>query len=133
MNDLAKFQKEEINSYMAVIPETKEEKRIAYNSAMNPTGRVNDIINETIALVNYYLERVEMKDRDDAANVVEGVRVILIDQNGASYQCVSIGIMQSLMRLESLFGPAATWEEPIPVKVKQVSLGKNSMLTLEMV
>lgn len=132
-NQLAMFNANEVTAYLAISPKTDEDAKIIFNSTNNPTYRLKDKINETIYLSNYYLEKVKLQDRNNPGEMVDGVRVILIDCNGDSYQCVSKGVMQALTRIETLFGSIDGWSEPKAVKVKLLNLGQNSMLSLELV
>lgn len=132
-NQLAMFNANEVTAYLAISPKTDEDAKIIFNSTNNPTYRLKDKINETIYLSNYYLEKVKLQDRNNPGEMVDGVRIILIDCNGDSYHCVSKGVMQALTRIETLFGGIDGWSEPKAVKVKLLNLGQNSMLSLELV
>ena len=57
-------------------------------------------------------------------------RIVLIDDKGESYQCVSNGVWGSLKKMFAVYG-APTYEEPINVVVKQVKVKRGTMLTLE--
>lgn len=133
MNELALFQNGEQNSFLGLAPRNTEEAKIVYTAMNNPDKKLKDCINQEIFLTNFYMERVTMRDRDDAEKAVQGIRTVLIDAEGCTYQCVSVGVTQSLSRLTSLFGSPDTWESPLVVRVKLINLGQNSMLSLELV
>ena len=117
------------NSYSSLKADTRKEKAHLYNVMSNPDHKVGVFINKHIWVKDIYVELIELED-EDTGETVTAPRVVLIDGDGASYQAVSKGIFSSLSRLTKNFGEP-TWGEPIPCIVKQVSLGKNQMLTLQ--
>ena len=82
-----------------------------------------------IAIEDVLVEIVELEN-DETGELQKAPRIVLIDDNGKSYQCVSVGIMSGLKRIFKLFGPP-TWEEPVKMKIKQITKGKKQMLSLE--
>jgi hypothetical protein len=76
-----------------------------------------------------YVEVIDLTD-EDTGESVQAPRIVLIDTEGKTYQAVSKGIFGSLAGLFKVFGEP-TWEEGLPLTVKQISLGKNQMLKLE--
>lgn len=104
-------------------------KAMVFNAMNNPTHRVADLINQTINVKDVLAEQIELED-EDTHEAVSAFRVVLIDDKGESYQAVSTGVYNAVKKLIAVFG-APTWDDPIPVMVKQISLGKNQMLTLD--
>ena len=76
-----------------------------------------------------YVELIDLEDEDTHESVT-APRIVLVDTAGETYQAVSKGIFNALTRLIQTFGEP-TWEEGLPLLVRQISLGKNQMLTLE--
>ena len=70
------------------------------------------------------------KRQDEDGTVEQAPRIVLIDDKGESYQCVSNGVWGSLKKMFAVYG-APTYEEPINVVVKQVKVKRGTMLTLE--
>ena len=58
-------------------------------------------------------------------------RIVLIDADGLAFECVSVGMYSAIRKLVAIYG-APTWEPPLTVTVKQKSVGKGSMYTLQM-
>ena len=116
-------------SYSSLKSGTAREKAALYNAMSNPDHKVGDYINQRIVVKDVYVETVELTD-DETGDVVVAPRIVLIDMDGSSYQAVSKGIFGALQRLIQVFGEP-TWEDGIPVIVRQVSLGKNQMLTFD--
>lgn len=108
---------------------TAKEKAALYNATSNPNHKVGDYINKTIRVKDIYVEAIELED-DESGDTITAPRIVLVDVDGDSYQAVSKGVFNSLIRLINTFGQP-TWEEGLPLIVRQISLGKNQMLTLE--
>lgn len=115
--------------YCSVKAEDRDAKKLVFNAMNNPDHKVGDFINKTINLQNVLAEQIELVD-DETGEVTTAIRTVLIDDKGESYQAVSTGIYNAIKKLIAVYG-APTWYEPIPVIVKQVSFGKNQMLTLD--
>jgi hypothetical protein len=107
----------------------RKSKAKVYNAMNNPTHRVGDCINKTINVKDVLAEMIEMEN-EETGELIEVPRVVLIDDKGESYQAVSMGIFNAVKKAIAVFG-APTWDEPLSVTVKQISLGKNQMLTFD--
>ena len=126
--------------YCSVQGGTRADKAKVYNAMNNPQHKVADCINKTIAIKDVLGEFIMVGNttadgqpvlNEDGEQVMDTVpRVVLIDDKGEAYQAVSVGIYNAVKKLIAVFG-APTWNEPIHVTVKQVSLGTNKMLTLD--
>ena len=116
-------------AYCSLKAATMREKAMLYNAMANPTHRLGDYINVTIFVRDVYVELIELSD-ELTGEVTMAPRIVLIDTGNETFQAVSKGIYNSLSRLIQTFGEP-TWEGGLPLKVKQVSLGKNQLLTLE--
>ena len=117
------------NAYCSLSAVSAKDKAKLYNVMSNPAHKVGDYINKQIRVKDIYVEAVEITDEDTNETVV-APRIVLVDVDGDSYQAVSKGVFSSLSRMIKVFGEP-TWDGGIPCVVKQVSLGKNQMLTLE--
>lgn len=116
--------------YSSLKTGTLEEKAIYYNAISDPEFRIADKVGEIINVKDIYIELIDMTN-DETGEVNKAPRVILIDTDGHSYSCVSMGIFNSLRRLVQVFG-APTWEQGLAVKVKQIAVNKNRVFTLTM-
>jgi DNA polymerase III delta prime subunit len=131
-----------LGSFYSVKAETKADKVKLFNAINNPDFRLADFINMKIKIKDVVVEIVELEQTDDEdkpkvdidGEVIKqkAPRVVLIDDKGKSYQCVSVGIFSALKKMIALFG-TPTWEEPIEIMVKQVSKKERKMLTIELV
>ena len=131
------------STYCSIQATDLASKAKVFNAMNNPDHRVGDFINKTIELRDVLAEVIEMDEKDEndqpvidpetgEVRRIQAVRVVLFDSKGESYQAVSTGIYNAVKKLMLIYG-APTWEEPIKVEVKQISLGKNQMLTLNVV
>lgn len=123
---------ERTTSYCSLVAETEDEKLTLYNAMNNPDKRLGDCINEKINVKDVFVEVVKCENRETGEKQ-SCPRVVLIDENGVGYQCVSIGIFSALKKLFAVFGEPGTWAKPVTVKVKQISKGDRKMLTLDVV
>ena len=121
----------DLGSYYSVDPQTDDEKINLYNCLNSPDERIADHINEVISVKDILVEMVELEN-DETGETTKCPRIILIDAEGKSYACVSVGIFSALQKTIKLFG-APTWTTPKKFKVKQITKGKKTMLSLEMV
>ncbi len=97
----------------------------------NPEYRVANFINKEIAVANVLIEIRELLNEE--TGVIETApRVVLIDKDGKAYQAVSKGIFNAVKNAYQVFGPAP-WEPPLKIEVKQVAVGKGSMLTFDVI
>ena len=111
--------------------DTDEGKAKLFNAMNNPDERLGDCINMTIQAKDLYIEIVNCTD-EATGEVTAAPRIVIIDEDGKSYQCVSVGVFSALKKVIQVFG-APTWEKPIPLMIKQITKGKKSMLTLNVV
>lgn len=123
---------ERTTSYCSLVATTEDEKLTLYNAMNNPDKRLADMINEKISVKDVFVEVVKCENRETGEKQ-SCPRIVLIDTNGIGYQCVSIGIFSALKKLFSVFGEPGTWENPVTLKVKQISKGDRKMLTLDVV
>lgn len=120
------------NSYCSMLAETREQKEKLFHCINSPDKRVKDCVNMKITIKDVYAETVSLKQEDGSTE--ECPRIVLIDDKGVSYQCVSKGIFGAIKKIFSIFGTPDVWEKPITVMVKQINRGDNrNPLTLDIV
>lgn len=110
---------------------TPEQRKMVYNAMNNPTHKVSDFINKKIAVENVLIESLDLLN-DETGEIDRVPRIVLIDPKGNSYVATSKGVFNSIKNAYTAFG-AAPWTPAIEFEVKQVKVGRGSMLTLEMV
>lgn len=115
-------------SFCSMKADTQEAKMKLYNAMNNPDKRLGDCINKTINAKDLYVEIVSCTN-EETGEVTPCPRIVIIDDKGVSYQCVSIGIYSAIKKIIQVFG-APTWEKPIKLEVIQITKGSRKMLTL---
>lgn len=116
-------------SFTSLKNETNEEKQILYKAMSNPDKRLGDCINTVIMAKDLFMEQVEMTNQE-TGEIQVCPRIVIVDKDGLSYQSVSFGVFNALKRVIQVFGNP-TWEQPIPLKVIQVTRGEKKMLSLD--
>lgn len=118
------------SSYCSMKAETADEQATLFNAMNNPDERLADHINETIKAKDLFCEVVDCVNTE-TGEVRACPRIVIIDDKGKSYACVSLGIYSAFKKLMSIYGEP-TWETPIPLKVIQVTKGARKMLSLKL-
>lgn len=126
--DVRELEGSNLAAFCSVKAETMEEKALVFNAANNPQHKIADFINKKIMLKDVYAETLELVNKE-TGELDKAPRIVLIDENGEAYECVSVGMFSALKKLIATFGEP-TWETPIPVIVKQEKVTNGSMLTL---
>lgn len=117
--------------YSSFVAESNNDKAKLYNALNSPEVRIADHIGKEINVKDVIIEPVEIVD-EKTGEVRTTPRVTLIDVNGHTYTATSYGIYNSLKRIFGLYG-SPTWEEGIPVRVRQLTNGANRIFTLDIV
>jgi hypothetical protein len=118
-------------AFCSLSAETPEQKKQLFNTMNNPDKRLADMIGETIKAKDIYVEVVQCTNKE-TGELTNQPRIVVIDEKGVSYQCVSIGIYSAIKKLINVYG-VPTWETPLPIKVKQISKDTKKILTLAIV
>lgn len=94
----------------------------AVAAALTSSTPIDEILGETIDLVNIIVQPVDLAD--DSGNVNTAPRVILIDSKGVAFHATSVGLLSAIRNLFATIGEPETWPEAVPVKVVQQK-GRN--------
>ncbi len=116
-------------SFCSMQANDNKSKAMLFKAMNNPEKRIGDCINTLIKVKDVYCETVQVVSNETGET--EWVpRVVLIDEKGTSYQAVSMGVYSALAKVIRVFG-MPTWNEPIPIKIKQISRGERKILTFD--
>lgn len=114
--------------------ESMADKAALYNAINNPDVQISDHVNQVIVMQDVIIQQVQISRRDasghETGEVVTAPRVTIVDVEGHTYSCVSVGIYNALCNLKSIFG-APSWPDGLPVVVRQINRGSNRILTLD--
>lgn len=118
------------NAFCSITPKTEEESIQLFNITNNPENKLKDFINMPLRIKDVYVDEVTLT-QETTGEIQKCPRIILIDENGKGYQCVSSGVFSALKRLFMMFG-MPTWEKPITIVPKLISKSANkNILTIE--
>lgn len=108
----------------------KEDAKI-FAALNNPEFRIANFINKSIKVSNILVEIREILN-EDTGEIETAPRVVLISDDGKAYQAVSKGIFNAVKNAFEVFG-AAPWEPPLEIEIKQIAVGRGSMLTFDVI
>lgn len=112
---------------------TRTSKAKIYNAISNPKHSLADFIGKQLEITDVVCHYVEMVD-DNTGEVIQAPRVVFVDVNGETYQCISNGVLQSIKRIFPVVGMPSWKDEPLKLVVGQKKGRKGfKFLTLELV
>lgn len=123
MNNTVLYDLNNAESYCSIKGDTREAKVAMYNAINSPDHKLSDFIGKKLNIKDISIERVE-NPSDETGEMVANARVVLIDENGESYTCVSSGIYSAIKKLVAVFGEP-TWEPALPVEIQNLSTKKG--------
>lgn len=110
-------------AYCSIKGDSREALVAMYNAINSPDHKLSDFVGKKLNIKDISIERVENVN-DETGEMVANARVVLIDENGESYTCVSSGIYSAIKKLVAVFGEP-TWEPALPVEVQNLSTKKG--------
>lgn len=119
--------------YCSMTPKNTDEEIALFNAMNSSDKRLADCINTVITIRHIFVEVVTCHNQDNPAITQLCPRIVLIDADGVSYQCVSIGIFSAMKKLLSVKGDPRLWDGPVYVQVLQITKDKKKMLSIKMV
>lgn len=123
MNNTVLYDLNNAESYCSIKGDTREAKVAMYNAINSPDHKLSDFVGKKLNIKDISIERVE-NPSDETGEMVANARVVLIDENGESYTCVSTGIYSAIKKLVAVFGEP-TWEPALPVEIQNLSTKKG--------
>lgn len=114
------------NSFFCSIPNDGSRKSAIaiYNAINNKGDSLDDHKGEVIEVVNVAAHPVTLAD-ENTGELVEALRVVLIDKNGKNYDAVSQGIASSLQKIFGIVGMPPWNTEPLRIKVVEQKTRKG--------
>lgn len=85
--------------------------------------RASESFNEKILLTQVLAHKVTKREVDEDTGEVHYIpldRIVLLDNEGRTFEAVSAGLMQSVRMIFQLLGQPDTWTEPIPVTIRSI-------------
>ena len=103
-----------------------------FNAINSPEEKIAEHINKPIMLKDIVAHPIRLID-EKTGEVLDAMRMVLVDENGTGYEAVSSGIVNAVSRILQIFGQPETWETPIkivPIQ-KKTRNGDNKVTTLK--
>lgn len=116
----------ETQSMCSFTVDTVEDKKKLFKVATAPDHNVAEYIGKSIKIKDVYAEVVHMTNQE-TGEVTDGIRMVIIDDKGESYQCVSSGMWNAFTRMRAIFGNP-TYDPAIPIEIKQIDKGVNKKI-----
>lgn len=116
-------------TFCSMKAETQKDKATLFKAMNNPEKRIGDCINMTIKAKDLFCEVVNCINKE-TGEVQTCPRMVIIDDKGIGYQAVSLGVFSALKKVMQVFGQP-TWDEPLPLKVLQITKGDRKLLTFD--
>lgn len=113
-------------SFLCSIPNDGSRKAAVaiYNAVNNKGESLDDHKNEVLEIVNFAAHPVTLTD-ENTGEVVEALRIVLVDKKGVNYDAVSQGIASSLQKIIAIVGMAPWDAEPLKIKVVEQKTRKG--------
>lgn len=112
--------------YCSFKPEAAEDKAKLYSMMNDVDERLSDHVNNVLEVKDVFVEPVQLTREDGTVTVCP--RVVLMDVNGTTYGCVSMGVYNALKKLIAVYGEP-TWDG-LKIIPKQIQKDKRRMLTI---
>lgn len=106
-------------AYCSMVIEDVNDKIKAYNAMSNAEESLAEHIGEEIPVRHVYVDVIECENEQTGAKEA-CPRIVLIAQDGRTFQAVSRGIFSSLKRIFQMFGTPDTWDFSLIVKPRRV-------------
>ena len=96
--------------------------------AGNADYKVGDCIGTVINARHFFMHRATVRETDDEGNWTgeykETERVVIVEEDGTSYECQSDGVVASLMAIFQLpgIGLPTKWKKPLRMAIRQVTV-----------
>lgn len=125
-------------AYCSLPMATEEDKKVVFNAVNRASKKLREAVNVVIPMTGLYIEPVEIAEKDENGNVIDGGRVtiapriIIFAEDGATYSCCSLGAYNSIKRIVSMYGLPETWEKPVNIVPGLVTNGKNQVMTINL-
>lgn len=89
---------------------------VMLNAMQNCDFRLTECQNIPISAVDYLAHEVDITGKE-SGEIVRCTRLVIIDADGATYECVSDTLLKSIQTVAFAYGPPP-WNPPITLTVK---------------
>lgn len=106
----------ELGTVQHFIDTSTREGKIKLYSALQNAEKLDEHLNEPLAMVNAVAQAVQVTD-DQTGEVSNTVRVIIVTADNKAYAATSPTLAAGLNTMFGIFGTPNTWTEPLTIKV----------------
>lgn len=106
----------ELGTVQHFIDTSTREGKIKLYSALQNAGKLDEHLNEPLAMVNAVAQAVQVTD-EKTNKVSTTVRVIIVTADNKAYAATSPTLAAGLNTMFSIFGTPNAWTEPLTIKV----------------
>lgn len=106
----------ELGTVQHFIDTSTREGKIKLYSALQNAEKLDEHLNESLAMVNAVAQAVQVTD-DQTGEVSNTVRVIIVTADNKAYAATSPTLAAGLNTMFGIFGTPNTWTEPLTIKV----------------
>lgn len=106
------------------------QRAVYFNAVSNTQNRLTECVNKKLHIVDVYAEEITIVDQK-TGEADNAIRIVLIDDKGEGYGCVSKGVFNAMKKVIAVNGPAP-WNPPLTLIPKSITTGTNKTTTLEM-
>lgn len=106
-------------AYCSMTVENNDDRIKAYNAMSNAQESLAEHLGEEIPVRHIYVEVIKCMD-EKTGEPTNCPRIVLIANDGRTFQAVSMGVFGSLKRIFQIFGRPDEWDFSLVLKVKRV-------------
>lgn len=99
------------------------------NALQDCDGKLTELVNTLLKVTDYVAHEVDITSKE-TGEVATCTRLVLIDDHGETYQCVSSTLLRSIQTVAYAFGPPP-WIPPLEMTVKTRRNGERSIYWLD--
>lgn len=105
---------------------TNPQNRVTLLKAMQDCDyRLTEHVNMPIQACDYVAHKVTITGKE-TGEVAECMRLVIVDTEGKTYQCVAATLLQSIQTVAFAYGPPP-WADPITLTVRTKKRGERSI------
>ena len=120
------------NTFDTSIDKTTEEGQFTLLNALSDSEQIADHLGETLMLKDYIAQIVEYEDTA-TGELMEGIRIIIVDDKGVGYSALSTGFYRSMMNILNVKGSPRSWAKPLPIRVDEVKGKRGKYYSIRLV
>jgi len=99
--------------------------KIKIVSATNNAEQVSENIGTLINLANVVVQEIELEN-EKTKKLEPNTRIVLVDEDGTAFSCVSIGVFRALENIFGIVGYPHEWNGPLPIVIEEKKSRNNA-------